>query len=212
MFADHQPRVHEHCFASTYPTNQPFSNIMLYCECLTVICAAYVFLLIERHCWRNWRHWRNTYFLNEGTWYGENLVADLNLQDGADFRNFVRMTPYDFETSLQIIRCKISWTDLQYWAVIPPSIQLAVMLRYLASGKSFTSLMYTFKISKQSISAIIPEVCEAVINALKPYIKVRNCNHFYSVCCILWDTAREFVKLILVQCENELITGLQRAF
>lgn len=202
MFADRQPQVHECCFVSMYPTNQSFLNIMLYSDCVTGICTAYVFLLIERHWWRNWRHWWNTYFLNEETWYGENRLADLNLQDGAGFRNFVRMTPYDFEKSLQIIRCKISWTDTQYQAVIPPSIQLAILLRYLASGESFTSLMYTFKISKQSISAIIPEMCEAVISALKPYIKVSNCNQFYSVFCILWDTIRKFIKLTLVQCEN----------
>ena len=53
-------------------------------------------------------------------------------------------------------------------------IQINIVVRYLASGESFTSLMYTFKISKQSISAIIPEVCEALINALKTYIKVSN--------------------------------------
>jgi len=45
--------------------------------------------------------------------------------------------------------------------------------------------MYTIKISKQSISAVIQEVCEAVTKALKPYIKISNCNQFYSVCFIL---------------------------
>lgn len=94
-------------------------------------------------------------------------MAGLSPQDGAGFRNFVRMTPYDFEKSLQIIHCKISRTDTQYRMSIPLSVQLAVMLRYLASGKSLTSLMYTFNISKQSITALIPEVCESVINALK---------------------------------------------
>jgi hypothetical protein len=184
MFADRQPWVHEHCFASTYPTNQPFSNIMLCSACITGVFAAYVFLVIERHWRSNWRRWRNTYFLNEETLYGENLLADLNLQDAAGFRNFVRMTPHDFKKSLQIIRCKISRTYTQYWAAIPPSIQLAVILRYLASGESFTSLMYTFQTSKQSISAIIPEVCKAVIKALKPYIKLSNCSQFYS--CVLY--------------------------
>lgn len=148
MFADRQPWVHEHCFASTYPTNQPFSNIMMCCACITGVFAAYVFLVIERHWWRNWRHWQNTYFLSEGTLYGENLLADLNLQDRAGFRNFVRMTPYDFKKLLQIIRCEISRTDTHYWAAIPQSIQLAIMLRYLATGESFTSLVYTFHISK----------------------------------------------------------------
>lgn len=37
--------------------------------------------------------------------------------------------------------------------------------------------MYQFRISTQSISRIVPEVCEAIINALSGYIKVTGiCN------------------------------------
>lgn len=43
-------------------------------------------------------------------WCGGNLLEDLELESvaGAHFRNFVRMTPSDFEELLQMIGCKIS--------------------------------------------------------------------------------------------------------
>jgi hypothetical protein len=47
-------------------------------------------------------------------WNGENLLADLKLEDGAGFRNVVRMTASDFEMLLQIIGCKTAQTDTKY--------------------------------------------------------------------------------------------------
>ncbi|XP_046145946.1 uncharacterized protein LOC123989267 [Osmia bicornis bicornis] len=62
--------------------------------------------------------------------------------------------------------------DTNFRAAIPASIRLVVTLRYLATGDSFTSLIYTFKISKQLISKIVPEVCEALISTLKNFVKI----------------------------------------
>jgi hypothetical protein len=120
-------------------------------------------------------------------WNGEKLLAVMKLEDGAVFRNFVRMSPSDFEMLWQIIGCKTAQTKRQYRTAILPFIQLAFMFRYLASGESFTNLIYTFQISKQSTSAVIPEVCEALIDALRTYVKVSDCNQFYSMCRTLWD-------------------------
>jgi hypothetical protein len=35
--------------------------------------------------------------------YGDNLLADLGVEDKAGFKNYVRMKPADFEVSLQMI-------------------------------------------------------------------------------------------------------------
>ena len=40
-------------------------------------------------------------------------------------------------------------------------------LRFLATGESFSSLQYQFRISAASLSIIVPEVCQAVFQVLK---------------------------------------------
>jgi len=52
--------------------------------------------------------------------------------------------------------------------------RLALTLRFLASGDSYVSLQYLFKISKQAISCVVPEACEALVEKLKDYIQVRQ--------------------------------------
>ena len=51
---------------------------------------------------------------------------------------------------------------------IPPGERMAVMtLRFLATGESFSSLQYQFRISASSLSFIVPEACQAVFQVLK---------------------------------------------
>lgn len=45
--------------------------------------------------------------------------------------------------------------------------KLALTLRFLATGESYSSLHYQFRISVSSIALIVPEVCQAVYDALK---------------------------------------------
>lgn len=132
------------------------------------------FIIIASHAQKRKRRWWQRQFLQNGTTYGDNLMAELLLNDGSSFRNFVRLTKSDFEEVLCLVAPKIIKKNTNYRAAIPPSIRLMVALRYLATGDSFTSLMYLFKISKQSISSIVPEVCEAIIDVLKGYCQVRK--------------------------------------
>ena len=45
---------------------------------------------------------------------------------------------------------------------------LSVTLRFLATGESFASLGYQFRISRSTLSQMIPFVCKVIYNVLKP--------------------------------------------
>jgi len=65
---------------------------------------------------------------------------------------------------------KFSKKDAAFRKAISVYDRLALTLHFLASGDSYVSLQYLFKISRQAISCIVPEVCEAPVEKLKDYI------------------------------------------
>ncbi|CAF4772539.1 unnamed protein product [Pieris macdunnoughi] len=86
-------------------------------------------------------------------------------------KNFTRMSPTDFEMLLRLIGPSIKKNETKFRHPIEPQRRLLVTLRFLATGDSYGSLSYSFKISKQLISKIIPEVCKELNNVLKDYVK-----------------------------------------
>lgn len=92
--------------------------------------------------------------------------------DNGYLKNFCRMSSTDLEWLLCKISPLIQKEDTNYRAAISPFERLLLTLRFLATGDSYTSLMYLFRISKQAISLIVPEVCDAIISVLQDQIKV----------------------------------------
>jgi hypothetical protein len=91
------------------------------------------------------------------------------------------MTTTDFEVLLQMAGSSIATTNIKFRDSVKPVTRLAVTLRFLASGDSYTSMTYTLKISKQLISEIVPEVCRYLNEALSDYIKVRFLSLYNTV-------------------------------
>ena len=56
---------------------------------------------------------------------------------------------------------------------IPADERLAITLRYLATGETYESLMYQFRIHGTTISHVIQKICSAIYEVLQPdYIKL----------------------------------------
>ena len=110
----------------------------------------------------------------------EKQLSELVAEPSGQFKNFTRMSLADFEYLLRKLEPIISKEDTQLRDSIPAKIRLAITLRFLASGDSFESLHFLFKISSSLISRIIPEVCAALNEVLKDEIKVSNKTDIFN--------------------------------
>jgi len=93
----------------------------------------------------------------------DRLLLELQNEDVASFTNFLRMSPEVFEEILNTIRHRIETQDTMWRKAIPAGMKLAVTLRYMASGDSYKSLAYTFRVPQNTMSLFIPQVTEAII-------------------------------------------------
>lgn len=132
------------------------------------ISAAYIIIISGNKKKRKKRWWMRNYLRERETRI--NILSDLRLSDGS-FTNFTRMSSADFEILLKMFGPSIQKQDTKLRNAVGPHIRLAITLRYLSTGDSYASLSYTFRVSKQLIGRIVPEVCKELINQLKPYIK-----------------------------------------
>lgn len=87
-------------------------------------------------------------------------------------QNFTRMSLDEFKSLQSLISDLIRKKDTNFREAITVQERLLITIRYLATGDSYTSLQYLFRVSKQTISLIIPEVCDAITDVLRKYVKV----------------------------------------
>lgn len=148
---------------------------------MEVAAAAYIFIHFElekksrKRKPRRW--WQTDIYRNRAITGGRALLSDLKMQHiSGHYKNFTRMSPTDFEYLLNMIGPKIKKQDTRFRKAISVQDRLALTLRFLATGDSYTSLQYLFRISKQSISEIIPEVCAALLEVLRENVQVSKFN------------------------------------
>lgn len=142
-------------------------DIIIASACYVIM--AYNFEKIKKKKKRRW--WMTQLYYSRLEYRGSNLVNDLKTNYMGQFQNFCRMSAEDFELLLNKIGPKISKQDTVFRPSIPIQERFAITLRFLATGDSYTSLMYLFKVSKQLISRIVPEVCVAIIEGIQVRIE-----------------------------------------
>jgi len=96
----------------------------------------------------------------------ENLVRELQRpHNSARFQNFLRVDNDLFQQLLAEVGPVLK-KDFVVRMPLDPGLKLAVTLRYLATGNTYTDLHYQFRVGICSIARFVPEVCEAIIDVL----------------------------------------------
>ena len=101
------------------------------------------------------------------TLYGqyEQLIQELHREDARGYKNFIRITPEFFGEMVERITPAVEKHDTNMRPALPVGLKLAVTLRYIATGNSYHSLQYAFRVSVPAISKFVPEVLQALIQA-----------------------------------------------
>lgn len=141
---------------------------------------------------------------NEGCGLLNLLNRELLIEDIESYRNFLRLDNQQFEKMLTLIVEDIQKQDTFMRDSISPRnryvlryivwiktmrnyryigsvnynifiYRLEVTLRFLATGESFRSLMYSTRIHESTISKFVPEVCHVIYKHLRgEYLKVKK--------------------------------------
>ncbi|XP_076737594.1 uncharacterized protein LOC143416099 [Maylandia zebra] len=99
--------------------------------------------------------------------FGEfhHLLQELRLDDGR-FQRYHRLSPGQFEDLLSRVGPRIARLDTNYRRSIPPAERLSVCLRFLATGDSFRTIAFSFRVGVSTVSQIIPQVATAIWDCL----------------------------------------------
>jgi len=125
--------------------------------------------LLRRHQQREERRRRRRFWvrpwISRRARFGnyENLMMELERESRGDFVNFLRMEPRMFRELLDRLTPRLRRQDTNFRRPLEPGIKLAIALRYFATGDSYHSLQYSFRVPHNTISLVVKEVAEAII-------------------------------------------------
>ena len=103
--------------------------------------------------------------------YFNNIIQELRIEDRIGFREMFQMDVENFEYLLNEVSALITpgeMSNLGGHKLIMPEERLALTLRFLATGESFQSLHFQFRIALNAISYIVKGCCDALVEKLVP--------------------------------------------
>ena len=102
-----------------------------------------------------------------------NLFQELLLEDTKTYREMIRMNYESFKQILEFIEPYITPKQSTIGTkIVSPAERLVLTILFLATGETFRSLHFQFRIGESAISYIIEEVTEAIARYLgKEHIK-----------------------------------------
>jgi len=128
----------------------------------------------------------------------ENLIKELALEDSENYRRYLRMDTTTFLNIVESIKHLISNNINSFRPdVISPEEKVAITLRFLATGDSYQSIKFAFRVSPPEISFIISQVCDAIYSVLGPqHLKVPTTQSEWQVIATQFNELWNFPNCI----------------
>ncbi|XP_041850894.1 uncharacterized protein LOC121646080 [Melanotaenia boesemani] len=102
-----------------------------------------------------------------------NLLQEMRLEDPESFRQYHRLDRESFGRVLEMVGPSIRKVDTTMRQSISPGERLAITRRFLATGETFRSLAFQFRIGERTVSNIVDETCQALYSTMREqYMKV----------------------------------------
>ena len=123
----------------------------------------------RRHRRYRFRPWPTRAELEEEGQYCRPMPMH-HLDDPTAYRNFIQMLPELYQELEQRITAEFQRDRTLMRDPVSPGVKLAVTLRHLATGDSYTTLQYAFRVASPTIEKFVPEVCDAITRAYRDQV------------------------------------------
>ncbi len=91
------------------------------------------------------------------------LMEELRQEDKPSFKNLLRLIPEFFDNLVIRLTPRLLKQNTQMREAICPGEKVAATLFYLATGNTYTSMKWGWRLPHNTLSLIVREVCEAII-------------------------------------------------
>ena len=93
----------------------------------------------------------------------DKLMVELRNEDTRAFKHFMMMPPAMFDEVVQRLTPRLAKQNTNYRASLEPGLKVAITLRHLAPGYTYSNMQYAWRVPHNTISLVVREVVKALI-------------------------------------------------
>lgn len=97
----------------------------------------------------------------------DKLLEELHKEDIRGYKNYLRITPDLFQEMVERLTPYLEKKKTFMREPLEVGLKLATTLRFLATGNSYPSLQYSFRVEASTIAKFLPQVCSAIVEVFK---------------------------------------------
>ncbi|PNF19724.1 hypothetical protein B7P43_G14778 [Cryptotermes secundus] len=110
------------------------------------------------------------------------------MDDDEKFFQYFRLSQYQFNELLEKIKVMITKEDMVFKEAITPKEKLAVCLRFLATGDSFKSIAFSYRLGISTVQNIVVDVCNIIIQQLlESYMPIPTNEKWCGIANAIWN-------------------------